>query len=364
MMPDSRYTFKRRIAMVVLCISSVVLLILVGLLVVNYVNPGQQTAGHPNKQGKGSPTAQNSPAAQISPTLQPNAPPSPLLFGTNLGLFNDHDQFINSSQTRNLMQQIHVRIVRMPTRPNLPLAVEQQAAQAIKSIGAIPLLALVGGQRPDALAIDTQMIQMMNNVFGNSLVYYEFGNEDDLNGVLITDYTAKWSSLVPQLKRLARNGQFIGPVSYQYSHDNLTAFLQGAHPAPDLISWHEYTRSYKDPAQDCLNSIDHWTNHITDARSVMQSTLGKMLPIMITEWNYASDQSTQSNGQPIPDGKYDNSQFMTQWTTRAIETLAQNQVFASMQYSATDTSLPLITYHVTLTVQGTTFGALYQKLIR
>jgi hypothetical protein len=207
------------------------------------------------------------------------------------------------------------------------------------------------------------MIQDANNIFGNSLVYYEFGNEDDWNGVTITRYTNGWNTLIPQFKRLALNGKFVGPVSFEYNHDNLTTFLQGADPRPDLVSWHEYTCSYKDPADSCLAHLDRWTTHITDARTVMQTTLGTTLPIMITEWNYASDQSTQPDGLPFDDGKYNNASFMTEWTTRALRTLATNQVFASMQYSVTNTALPLITYNNTLTIQGATFQSLYQTII-
>jgi hypothetical protein len=207
------------------------------------------------------------------------------------------------------------------------------------------------------------MIQDMNSVFGNSLVYYEFGNEDDWNGVTITRYTAGWNTYIPQFKRLALNGKFIGPVSYEYNHDNLTTFLQGAKPRPDAISWHEYTCSYKDPADSCLAHLDRWSTHISDAHAVMQATLGTALPIMITEWNYAADQSTQNNGLPFDDGKYNNASFMTAWTTKALRILAANQVFASMQYSVTNTALPLITFDNTLTIQGTTFQSLYQRMV-
>jgi hypothetical protein len=279
-----------------------------------------------------------------------------------MGLFDSNDQVVTSTTTRALMQQIHVRIVRIPLRRSLPNQLEVQAEQAVKSIGAVPLVVLNGLRDPNALADDTRMIQNTNSVFGDSPVYYEFGNEDDYNGITISRYTQGWNTLIPQFKRLARNGKFIGPVSYQYDHDNLTTFLQGANPRPDAISWHEYTCSYKDPATDCLAHLSNWTTHISDARTVMQATLGTALPIMITEWNYAADQSTQSNGQPIDDAKYNNASFMTTWTTQALHILAADGVFASMQYSVTNTALPLITSGNTLTTQGMAFQSLYQKM--
>jgi hypothetical protein len=334
-----------------------ILLVIGGVVVVNAITTGRQARVSP--QPTTVPT-QNRSGSTPTPTAQGQV--SPLLFGTNLGLFTADDQVVTSATTRALMQQIHIRIVRIPLRRSLPNALELQAEQAVKSIGAISLVVLNGLRDPNALADDTRMIQNSNSVFGDSLVYYEFGNEDDYNGITISRYTQGWNTLIPQFKRLARNGKFIGPVSYQYDHDNLTAFLQGANPRPDAISWHEYTCSYKDPAADCLAHLSGWTAHVSDARAVMQATLGTTLPIMITEWNYAPDQSTQSNGLPFDDGKYNNTSFMTTWTTEALHTLAANQVFASMQYSVTNTALPLIASDNTLTTQGMAFQSLYQKM--
>ncbi len=350
--------FQRRPIFIALS-ALLVVLVIGGVVVVHGITAGKQTKA--SQQPTSVPT-QNRPGSSTG-TPTPQARVSPLLFGTNLGLFTADDQVVTSATTRALMQQIHIRIVRIPLRRSLPDALEVQAEQAVKSIGAIPLVVLNGLRNPNALADDTRMIQDSNSVFGDSLVYYEFGNEDDFNGITISNYTQGWNTLIPQFKRLAHNGKFIGPVSYQYDHDNLTTFLQGANPRPDAISWHEYTCSYKDPAADCLAHLGGWTTHVSDARAVMQATLGTMLPIMITEWNYAADQSNQSNGLPIDDGKYNNASFMTTWTTEALRTLAANQVFASMQYSATNTALSLITFDNTLTTQGMAFQSLYQTMI-
>jgi hypothetical protein len=344
---------KRRIILTLLA-AALVLVALAGAVEVNGIIMSKRANISP-------PTT--TPSQNASASKTPVAQPSPLLFGTNLGLFTGNDQVITSATTRDLMQQIHIRIVRIPLRSDLPNAIEVEAEQAVKSIGAIPLVTLNGLRNAHALADDTRMIRDSNAVFGNSLVYYEFGNEDDWNGVTITRYTQGWNTLIPQFKRLALNGKFIGPVSYQYSHDNLTTFLLGANPRPDAISWHEYTCSYKDPAATCLSQIDGWTEHITDARAVMQTTLGTTLPIMITEWNYAADQSIQQNGLPFDDGKYNNTSFMQAWTTKALSTLAANQVFASMQYSVTNTALPLIADDNILTTQGTMFQSLYQTMV-
>ncbi|MGZ6364793.1 MAG: hypothetical protein ACXWPS_02395 [Ktedonobacteraceae bacterium] len=353
---DSSNTFNRRIVFTIISIV-LVLLVVVGVLVVKDVTTGNQT------HVALSPTAIATQNGMVTVTAIPNVAASPLLFGTNLGLFTGNDQVVSSASTRALMQQMHIRIVRIPTRTHLSNEVGIQAFQAVKSIGAVPLIVLTGVRDPNVVDNDTRIIQDANSVFGNSLVYYEFGNEDDWNGVTIERYTTGWNTYIPQFKHLTLNGKFIGPVSYQYDHNNLTTFLQGANPRPDAISWHEYTCSYREPMDNCLTNLDRWSTHIQDGRSVMQATLGTELPIMITEWNYAADQSIQHNGLPFDDGKYNNASFITAWTTKAMDILAANKVYASMQYSVTNTALPLINDNNALTLQGVTFQSLYQKMV-
>jgi hypothetical protein len=196
----------------------------------------------------------------------------------------------------------------------------------------------------------------MNSIFGNTLVYYEYGNEEDLLGVDVSRYTASWNAIVPRLKHLALNGQFIGPVNFQYDRTYLTAFLQQARPRPDEVSWHEYTCDDSWPNELCIARIDHWTKHINDARQIMAHILGQTLPIMITEWNYAPN--AREN-----DGKIDNAVFMTNWTTKALETLAANHIFASMQFACTDSVYAFIRNDGTLTAQGIAMKTLYKQMI-
>ncbi|GAC1393784.1 MAG: hypothetical protein NVSMB38_23410 [Ktedonobacteraceae bacterium] len=296
--------------------------------------------------------------------IQMSDPVSPLLFGTNLGLFDSKDQVINSTATQTLLQQIHTQIIRMPVRRSLSNSVEIQAAQDIKNIGAIALVVLHGAATPTALADDSVIVKDMNSIFGKSIVYYEFGNEEDyFAGIDATRYTNAWNSIVPQLKQLALNGHFIGPVNYQYTRSYLTTFLQNAQPRPDEISWHEYTCSKKAQPDLCLAKIDNWTKHISNARNAMQTTIGTVLPIMITEWNYAPDLQIEGNGQVLADGKHESASFMTTWTTKALQTLAANRVFASMQYSCTNTAIPLVDSNNTLTTQGIIFKDIYQQII-
>src|SRR5713226_8777040 len=132
---------------------------------------------------KPAPTPTTPPPATATPTPRVN-PVSPLLFGTNLELYDTKDQALTSVKTQQLFQQINLRIIRMPMRADGTMAPEFQGARMIKQLGAIPLVILHGDARVStALQDDTLMIQEMNRLFGNSLVYYEYGNEQDLIGV-------------------------------------------------------------------------------------------------------------------------------------------------------------------------------------
>lgn len=281
---------------------------------------------------------------------------SPLLFGTNMGLFDSSDQVLTSASTRTLLQQMHTTIIRMPLRSSLSEATEVQAAQVIKSLGAIPLVVLNGALVSDPLTSDKIIINDMNRVFGKSIVYYEYGNEEDLNGIPVSQYIASWNSVVPQLKQLALNGHFIGPVNYQYDANYLMSFLQNANPRPNEISWHEYTCDDSWAKDVCISHIANWSNHIQNARTVMMTAINTTLPIMITEWNYAPNAS-------LNDGKNNDNTFMSTWTSQALQTLAANAIFASMQYSCTNTAIPMIDSSGAPTVQGQTFKQMYQSII-
>ncbi len=359
MMPDSERTGKKftrkQVALLLGVLGSVLIIILVGVALLH--GPTRQpTAASP------SPT----PPSTIALSPRPTAPVSPLIFGTNMSLFASAptDQILDSPATQKALQQIHVQIIRMPIRPGVPEALEIKAAQAIKQIGAVPLVILNGPLVSNPLAVDMQVVQDMKQVFGTARIYYEFGNEEDLQGISMQRYTDSWNTIIPQLKRLVPNAHFIGPVNYKYNRDNLTTFLQQAQPRPDEISWHEYVCGYRSQPDPCISGIDAWSVHIRDARETMQKTLGTVLPIMITEWNYAPDLNVLPNGQVTSnDGKHDNAAFMSTWTTKALQTLAANRVFASMQYAATNTPLPMIGLDNTITAQGAAFQHMYQQII-
>lgn len=284
---------------------------------------------------------------------------SPLLFGTNMGLYNADDPLLRSAQTRQLLKETGVRAIRMPTRSTLSDQTEIAAAQAIKAIGAVPLIVLAGPEfQGPILYTDQHMLSLMTKVFGKETVYYEFGNESDLASISEQTYVMVWNEVIPALKQQFPTARFIGPANYQFNRNYLRAFLQQAKPLPDGISWHEYACSIHWSAQVCLENIDAWNVHFAQAHAAMQEAIGKQLPIWITEWNYASD----TNGQLVNDGKANNPSFMQAWTDKAMQTLVANRVFAAMQYYATDAPMPLVSNNKIAT-EGRVFQQEYQQVM-
>jgi hypothetical protein len=219
------------------------------------------------------------------------------------------------------MSTLHVQLVRFPDRHDLNITTV--AARHIKALGITPLLILHYGIQ--SLQEDQNLIQMMNSVFGsNTTVYYEYDNEVDLfHGIDKVAYTNSWNAVIPQLKPLAPHGVFIGPVNFQINVPYLTYFVQHASPAPDAVSWHEYTCNSKVDDATCIAKIDNWSKHIAAARAA----IGLNIPILITEYNW------NPNPQKENDTRATNNAFLQQWQTRAIQVLTQNHVFAACHYT-------------------------------
>ena len=149
---------KRRLFSFLL-IFSVLFLVSTGIWVVVSKSHGSSNISLYN-----SPTPNNAgPTPDWTSGIQiPSGAISPLLFGTNLSLYDSGDQFLNSQQTQTQLQQLHVRIIRMPVRASLSNQTEIQAAVAIRNVQAIPLVNLRGAVDTSVLADDIRIVNDMN----------------------------------------------------------------------------------------------------------------------------------------------------------------------------------------------------------
>jgi len=296
-------------------------------------------------------------ATDVSPTPPYAAGVSPLIFGINL----DH-QISTSPHAQVLAKQLGLRTIRLGDNSNgMLLARFYTNAQTIKDMGLVPLIILHGGGIADPeqrRQIDIDMVSKIQQIFGgpDAVVYYELGNENDLNpGMNASAYTTMWNTLLPTLKPLAPHSWFGGPVNFQQNPTYISYFVHNAHPQPNFVSWHEYTCGYEAPASDCIKHIDNWTTHINDTRNAITANADPVPPIMITEWNY-------SPAKISGDGKSSDPLFLEQWTTKAFQILAANHIFASYQFNVED-ALGLIDNNNSPTVQGQAFHTACEYLM-
>jgi hypothetical protein len=155
---------------------------------------------------------------------------------------------------------------------------------------------------------------------------YEFGNEPSYSNVSVNAYLNQWNKAIPLLRRINPHARFIGPVDQV--NDFLKEFLTGvaaSHVLPDAVSFHWYP-CWQNSRDDCLNKASSVLQEVQQVRSWVQSIVGKNLPIGITEWNY------DSGNPPPPYG--DEAQFITSFTTNALQAMMQAGVAFACQFDA------------------------------
>jgi len=165
---------------------------------------------------------------------------------------------------------------------------------------------------------------------GNRCQIYEFGNEPDYNGISIGAYLQQWNTVIPLLRKVNPGARFIGPVTYndQGNHGFMRDFLEGVKASgvlPDAVSFHWYP-CYQDTRDSCLAKASSYRVAAIGVRSLVQSILGKDLPIGITEWNY-------DPGNPPP-AYGDDPAFITQFSNDALHAMAQAGIVFACQFAA------------------------------
>jgi len=283
---------------------------------------------------------------------------NPVIYGVNMPLFDANEQLLTNSKTRALLQGWHTPIIRMPARTGLADSVELQALQAIKAIGATPVFIAHGAADANVLADDQHLLGLVNQVFGSSLVYVEYGNEEDLAGINDVTYTNSWNAVVPALKAAHPTYKFVGPVNFQRNPAYIGYFVGHANPAPDVVSWHEYVCSPTDNTQAvCFAHIANWATHVSDTNKAEIAAVGHTFPFMITEWNM----------DPFNDPRYLDPAVIGPWTAQALQeldSLVPAGLIGAQQYAVDSHGggFELLDSNNALTPQGAAWQASLQGL--
>ena len=280
------------------------------------------------------------------------------IFGVNMGLFDANEQLLSNAGTRQIVAGWHTPVIRIPTRSTLSDSTEVLALQTVKAVGALPLISVHGAVDSAVLADDTHLLGLVAQVFGSSLVYVEYGNEEDLAGIDQVAYTNSWNAVVPSLKAAHPTYKFIGPVNFQKNPTYIGYFVGHAAPAPDIVSWHEYVCGPSDATSICLGHIANWAVHVTDINNAEVAAAGHTFPFMITEWNM----------DPLNDSRYLDPAVIQPFTTQALQelnSLIPSGLVGAQQYCVDSQGggFERIDSNNTLTPQGQAFQAALQGVV-
>jgi hypothetical protein len=161
---------------------------------------------------------------------------------------------------------------------------------------------------------------------GKRCLLYELGNEPDTAGISSEQYLKQWNRLIPMLRRINPAAKFIGPVA---GVDNyLKEFLVGvkqSHVLPDAVSFHWYP-CWHDTEDVCLSKADEVAEKVLTVRAWVKTTLGKELPVGVTEWNFDPGSPTSPYGE--------DAEFMTRFTVGALLAIIQSGATFACQFDA------------------------------
>lgn len=248
---------------------------------------------------------------------------SSFLFGTN----DSYEWADNNVETQpaiqNALRHAGFTLMRTFIADKADDATINTRVQTIERVGAHCLVVLTNIADP---SFNQHVVQYL----GKRCLLYEFGNESDYQGVSIDAYLKAWNETIPALRHINPAAKFIGPVTYtdQGNHGFMRAFLEGVKASgvlPDAISFHWYP-CYNDSEAGCLAKASSYADVARGVQTMIRDTLGKDLPVGISEWNY-------DPGNPPP-AYGDNPTFITQFSNTAMRAMMSAGVAFACQFDA------------------------------
>jgi len=248
---------------------------------------------------------------------------SSFLFGTN----DTYEWSSQNTQTepaiQNALRSAGFTLIRSFFPDTASDAAIEQRIRTIENIGAYCLGVITNIFN---VAFDEHLVRYL----GSQCQMYEFGNEPDYYGVSIGAYLQQWNNLIPLLRNINPNAKFIGPVTHNdLGNDNfMEGFLAGVKASgvlPDAVSFHWYP-CYQDTLYFCQGKANSYDQAVQTVRNLMQSSLGRELPIGITEWNFDSANPPPAYGE--------DPGFITKFSTDGLHSMIQAGVSFACQFDA------------------------------
>lgn len=305
---------------------------------------------------KNNPSLQGvTPTPSQCPSLDAVHGVSPLLFGTNTSQLVPGRYFVQSAKVWDILQQIHVRFVRIGFENGPVTDTEKLILQRIKDNCMTPLVTF---PLHESVSHAKDIVAAVNSVFGSDTVYFEFSNEPDLKKYSYAtqeEYVALWNAFVPSIKKVAPNAKFGGPTVSRPIPGYIGYFVAHANPKPDFVSWHKYYCTKSMATNDCKNDIIRTMGKDTaDIRSAITNSKKSVPPFIISEWNFGQNSD--------PDRTSD---FKTQFITTVFSEMIKNKIFAANQFEATDFHSPwLLVSNDMPTIEAQAFKKMYESIFK
>lgn len=247
---------------------------------------------------------------------------SNLLFGTNIANYS-FNRFDAAAQSQ--LRSIGITVLRIPLADNsnnpLSDSMLTSLVTGTHAAGAV-LLAILPHQ---SQAYAQHAVQFL----GNNCLLYELSNEPDLGHFSPATYTAMWNAWIPGLRAINPRAAFIGPVLGVVANFQawMVPFLKGAQAAgtlPDAVSFHDYPCTGHPSQAVCSTKPPNIGKDATNLKALITATIGKPLPIAITEWN------VDASSPLIAYAK--NQSFVTAWDIAALDGMASAGVVLATQF--------------------------------
>jgi hypothetical protein len=289
------------------------------------------------------------PATQPTPTSTAHSPSQGLLPGQQIWngvssyIFgtNDTEEWVGNNFETNPSIQAYLKQGRFPlmrtfffhnsirdrhenTDQDIHLRINAITNSGMQCLGVIPDIKIESAPAAGNVSTDLQFAKHLVSLLdGTHPGYqecdmYEIGNEPDMTPDA-NNYVAEWNAFVPVLRALNSRAKFFGPASYTNNLEYIQWFLQGAQASgvlPDGVTFHMYGCPGPDDKAECMATAQNYGAVINGVRDMVVKTLGKNVPIGLTEWNYDPNGNSWQMANDVD--------FMTQFTTTAI-----NQMIAA-----------------------------------
>src|SRR5687768_7632879 len=311
------------------------------------------------------PTATSFPTPTLIPTPVPDTlyvdvakslgPISPLIYGSNYGPW-----LVASFEMLPQVYDSGVTILRFPggawgDHNNVTNLQIDQFVDFIHKVGATAMInvRLLGGTPEQA----AEMVRYTNIERQYNIQYWGIGNEPTLYEAELESsgetydtarFNKEWRAFAEAMKKVDPNIKLVGAEINQFSYDTSAGattnfgerdeqwfvdFLKANGDLVDIVSFHRYpfprsNRSGPPSIDELRQNAQEWDKIIIHARELIHQYTGRDLPIAVTEFNSAYNQSV--SGEATPD-----SHFNAIWVADVLGRMIENGVFMANEWYLT-----------------------------